>query len=200
MIAIGPNFFYTVTLPCTLWFLDRGKRGTPREDTVLFLDARHIFRQVDRAHRDFLPEQIELLANIVRLYRGEEPETVAGSAELDGRALPGRRLRRRARASARSRRSPRSRRRAGASTPAATSAWPRARRTTATSTSGSPSCTTSSRRCRTRRRCCGGRSTLRCGGFSGRECWPIGQLIAYEIGGGWGQETPHRRPSTSPPP
>ena len=41
MIAIGPNFFYTVTLPVTLWFLDRGKRGTPREDTVLFLDARH---------------------------------------------------------------------------------------------------------------------------------------------------------------
>ncbi len=72
MVAIGPNFFYTVTLPVTLWFLDRGKRGTPREDTVLFLDARNMFRQIDRAHRDFLPEQIELLANIVRLYRGEE--------------------------------------------------------------------------------------------------------------------------------
>ena len=96
MIAIGPNFFYTVTLPVTLWFLDRGKRGTPREDTVLFLDARHTYRQIDRAHRDFLPEQIELLANIVRLYRGEEPETVAGSEELHRRALPRRRLRRRA--------------------------------------------------------------------------------------------------------
>jgi len=81
MIAIGPNFFYTVTLPVTLWFLDRGKRGTSREDTVLFLDARNTFRQVDRAHRDFLPEQIELLANVVRLYRGEEPESGAGSAE-----------------------------------------------------------------------------------------------------------------------
>ena len=88
MIAIGPNFFYTVTLPVTLWFLDRGKRGTSREDTVLFLDARNTFRQVDRAHRDFLPEQVELLANVVRLYRGEKPETIAGSAELMAERFP----------------------------------------------------------------------------------------------------------------
>jgi type I restriction enzyme M protein len=88
MIAIGSNFFYTVTLPVTLWFLDRGKRGTPREDTVLFLDARHTYRQIDRAHRDFLPEQIELLANTVRLYRGEEPESVAGSEELMAESFP----------------------------------------------------------------------------------------------------------------
>lgn len=79
MVAIGTNFFYTVTLPVTLWFLDKGKTGTDREDTVLFMDARHTFRQIDRAHRDFLPEQIELLANIVRLYRGEDVETVDGS-------------------------------------------------------------------------------------------------------------------------
>ncbi len=63
MIAIGPNFFYTVTLPCTLWFLDKGKtaltprplsrlpsgktptgEGERRRDTVLFIDARHIYR------------------------------------------------------------------------------------------------------------------------------------------------------------
>lgn len=74
MIAIGPNFFYTVTLPCTLWFLDRGKAGTNRQDKVLFIDARHIFRQIDRAHRTFSPKQIEFIANIVRLYRGEQPE------------------------------------------------------------------------------------------------------------------------------
>ncbi|MFQ5594042.1 MAG: N-6 DNA methylase, partial [Anaerolineae bacterium] len=55
MAAVGSNFFYTVTLPCTLWFLDQGKRGTPRENTVLFVDARHIYRQVDRAHREFTP-------------------------------------------------------------------------------------------------------------------------------------------------
>ena len=41
MVAIGTNFFYTVTLPVTLWFLDKGKLGTDREDTVLFIDARH---------------------------------------------------------------------------------------------------------------------------------------------------------------
>ena len=82
MVAIGSNFFYTVTLPCTLWFLDRGKVKTPRKDKVLFLDARHIFHQVDRAHRDFMPDQIEFLANIVRLYRGEEPENTNGSEQM----------------------------------------------------------------------------------------------------------------------
>ena len=82
MVAIGSNFFYTVTLPCTLWFLDNGKRGTECEDTVLFIDARHIYRQIDRAHRDFTPEQIEFLANIVRLYRGEEPENLHDSAAM----------------------------------------------------------------------------------------------------------------------
>jgi type I restriction enzyme M protein len=79
MVAIGSNFFYTVPLPVTLWFLDKGKLATERENTVLFIDARHIYRQIDRAHRDFVPEQIELLANIVRLYREEDVETVAGS-------------------------------------------------------------------------------------------------------------------------
>jgi type I restriction enzyme M protein len=78
MIAIGSNMFYTVTLPCTLWFLDRGKAKTDRKDKVLFIDARHIFRQVDRAHRKFSPKQIEYIANIVRLYRSEKPEFVAG--------------------------------------------------------------------------------------------------------------------------
>ncbi|MDK9703990.1 MAG: type I restriction-modification system subunit M [Sulfuritalea sp.] len=89
MVAVGPNMFYTVTLPCTLWFLDKGKaslpsplagegpgeRGHPnRRDTVLFIDARHIYRQVDRAHRDWTPAQIGFIANLVRLYRGEALE------------------------------------------------------------------------------------------------------------------------------
>jgi type I restriction enzyme M protein len=82
VVSIGSNFFYTVTLPCTLWFLDRGKEKTARKDKVLFIDARHIFRQVDRAHRDFAPEQLEFLANIVRLYRGEKLENENGSREL----------------------------------------------------------------------------------------------------------------------
>jgi type I restriction enzyme M protein len=88
MVSVGPNFFYTVTLPCTLWFLDRGKRKTGRKDKVLFIDARHIFRQVDRAHRDWAPDQIEFLSNIVRFYRGETPETDAGSKPLMKESFP----------------------------------------------------------------------------------------------------------------
>jgi type I restriction enzyme M protein len=129
MVAIGPNFFFTVTLPCTLWFFDKGKsalppsppaplpggdgskkgksaanskssspsgrgggegdgaqeydyenhKGARYRDTVLFLDARHIFRQLDRAHRDFTEAQLEFLANIVRFYRGEDLEFEHGS-------------------------------------------------------------------------------------------------------------------------
>lgn len=89
MVAISSNFFYTVTLPVTLWFFDKAKKATAREDTVLFVDARHLFRQIDRAHRDFNPEQIEFLANIVRLYRGEEVETDHGSQALLEENFPG---------------------------------------------------------------------------------------------------------------
>lgn len=88
IVAVSSNFFYTVTLPVTLWFLDRGKRGTEREENVLFIDARKIFRQVDRAHRDWLPDQIEFLANVTRLYRGEKVDTSAGSAELMSASFP----------------------------------------------------------------------------------------------------------------
>ena len=88
MVAVGPNFFYTVTLPCTLWFLDRGKARTGREDTVLFIDARGIYRQIDRAHREFTPAQVEFLANIARLYRGEGAEAVAGGEELTRAHFP----------------------------------------------------------------------------------------------------------------
>jgi len=81
MVAVGPNMFYTVTLPCTLWFLDRGKAETKRAETVLFIDARHIYRQVDRAHRDWTTAQIGFIANLVRLYRGEAPDLTVGGEE-----------------------------------------------------------------------------------------------------------------------
>lgn len=45
MIAVGSNFFYTVTLHCTLWFLDKGKTDTTRKNKILFIDARHIYQQ-----------------------------------------------------------------------------------------------------------------------------------------------------------
>jgi type I restriction enzyme M protein len=88
VVSIGPNFFYTVTLPCALWFFDRGKTKTKRKDQVLLIDARHIFHQIDRAHRDFTQEQIEFISNIVRLYRNEDVETEAGSKELMKASFP----------------------------------------------------------------------------------------------------------------
>lgn len=81
IISTSPNMFFTVTLPVTLWFLDKAKAKGDRADEVLFIDARHVFRQVSRAHRDFTPDQIEFLGNIVRLWRGEEEELEAGSGE-----------------------------------------------------------------------------------------------------------------------
>lgn len=88
VVAVGTNFFYTVTLPVTLWFLDKAKRHTDRADQILFIDARHLFRQVDRAHRDFTPEQHEFLANIARLYRGQEPEFLEGSDPMVKERFP----------------------------------------------------------------------------------------------------------------
>ena len=88
IISVATNMFYTVTLPVTLWFLDRGKKNTGRSDHVLFIDAREIYNQIDRAHRDWTPQQTEFLANIVRLWRGDEPEFEAGSEELLSAMLP----------------------------------------------------------------------------------------------------------------
>jgi len=88
MVSIASNFFYTVTLPCTLWFFDKGKRNTHRRDKVLFIDARQIYEQVDRAIREFTPQQIEFLSNIARLYRGEAPENRHDSAELLTKNFP----------------------------------------------------------------------------------------------------------------
>jgi type I restriction enzyme M protein len=88
IVSIGSNFFYTVTLPCTLWFIDRAKARGPRKDKVLFLDARPLFKQVSRAIREFAPEQLEFLANVVRLYRGEAPEFGEGSKTMLGERFP----------------------------------------------------------------------------------------------------------------
>ena len=88
MISVGSNFFYTVALPCTLWFFDKGKKNTDRAEKVLFIDARHIYNQIDRAHREFTPEQVEFISNIVRLYRGEQPEDLHGGGSLTTQHFP----------------------------------------------------------------------------------------------------------------
>jgi len=67
MLTLPSNMFYTVTLPATLWFFDRGKP----DDKILFIDARNVFTQVDRAHREFSPEQVSNLAVISDLRRGD---------------------------------------------------------------------------------------------------------------------------------
>ena len=70
MIAIRSNFFYTRTVPCELWFLNRAKAEAHR-DKVLMIDARNLYRKVTRKIYDFSPEQQQNLVAIVWLYRGE---------------------------------------------------------------------------------------------------------------------------------
>ncbi len=68
MVTLPSNMFSSVTLPATLWFFDKAKKN---RDEILFIDARNIFTQVDRAHRKFSDEQIKNLGIITRLYNGE---------------------------------------------------------------------------------------------------------------------------------
>ena len=82
MVAVSSNFFYTVTLPCALWFLDKNKPAH-NKDKILFIDARHIYRQVNRAVRDFSSEQLNFIANIVRLYRGQKVDNTYLETHLD---------------------------------------------------------------------------------------------------------------------
>jgi type I restriction enzyme M protein len=71
MIAIRSNFFYTRTVPCELWFLNKNKPAGMK-DKVLMLDARNVYRKVTRKIYDFSPEQLANLTSIVWLYRGQK--------------------------------------------------------------------------------------------------------------------------------
>lgn len=93
MMDIRGNFFYTRTVPCQLWFLDRAKeRDKERKDHVLMLDARNIYRKVSRSVCDFSPEQQKNIASIVWLYRGQGArflklvESYLDQAVTDGKA------------------------------------------------------------------------------------------------------------------
>lgn len=83
MIAVGPKMFYTVTLPCTLWFFDRSKELIERGNSVLFVDLRNFYRVIDRAHRDWTSAQIGFIANLVRLYRNEPLDYSQGGPEAE---------------------------------------------------------------------------------------------------------------------
>jgi type I restriction enzyme M protein len=78
MVTLPTNMFSSVTLPATLWFFDNAKA---KRDEILFIDARNIFTQIDRAHRKFSDEQIKNLAIISRLYEGKTEEYSALLAE-----------------------------------------------------------------------------------------------------------------------
>lgn len=68
MLSLPSNMFYTVTLPATLWFFDKARCEDKR---VLFINARNVYRQIDRAHREFTTEQIANLTCIRHLYQGD---------------------------------------------------------------------------------------------------------------------------------
>ena len=72
MLTLPSNMFYTVTLPATLWFFDRAKT----DDKILFIDARNIFTQIDRAHREFTEEHIQNIAIISQLHKGRREKFV----------------------------------------------------------------------------------------------------------------------------
>ena len=71
MVTLPSNMFSSVTLPATLWFFDKTKPQTDKKDTILFVDARNIFTQIDKAHRKFSDEQIKNLGIITKLYNGD---------------------------------------------------------------------------------------------------------------------------------
>ena len=71
MVSVGNNFFYTLTLPCSLWFFDRNKHADIR-DKVLFIDARNYYTVVDRTLNEWTEWQLRNLQAIVHLYRGEK--------------------------------------------------------------------------------------------------------------------------------
>jgi type I restriction enzyme M protein len=80
MLSLPRNMFYTVTLPATLWFFDKARMD---DKHILFIDARNIFRQIDRAHREFTPEQIRNIACIRHLYQGDTDYMVRLLAQYD---------------------------------------------------------------------------------------------------------------------
>ncbi len=71
IVSIGNNFFYTRSLPCHVWFFDKGKRKENKHK-ILMIDARNVFRKVTTTINDFSEEQLEGLTGIVKLYRGED--------------------------------------------------------------------------------------------------------------------------------
>ena len=77
MLTMPSNMFYSVTLPATLWFFDKGKPKDAAGERILFIDARNIFTQIDRAHREFSDEQVANIAIISQLRKGQRQRFTA---------------------------------------------------------------------------------------------------------------------------
>ena len=82
MVSVGNNFFYTLSLPCSLWFFDRDKHADIR-DKVLFIDARNYYTVVDRTLNEWTEWQLRNLQAIVHLYRGEKEKYLALMNDYD---------------------------------------------------------------------------------------------------------------------
>ena len=82
MVSVGNNFFYTLSLPCSLWFFDRNKNAEIR-DKVLFIDARNYYTLVDRTLNEWTEWQLRNLQAIVHLYRGETDKYKSLLADYD---------------------------------------------------------------------------------------------------------------------
>ena len=82
MVSVGNNFFYTLSLPCSLWFFDRNKHADIR-DKVLFIDARNYYTVVDRTLNEWTEWQLRNLQAIVHLYRGEKEKYQQLLADYD---------------------------------------------------------------------------------------------------------------------
>ena len=90
MVSVGNNFFYTKSLPCSLWFFDKGK-AVKLKDKVLFIDARNYYTVVDRTLNEWTEWQLKNLNAIVWLYRGEKDKYTALLEEyrkILGQAIP----------------------------------------------------------------------------------------------------------------
>ena len=90
MVSVGNNFFYTLSLPCSLWFFDKAKR-LENKNRVLFIDARNYYTVVDRTLNEWSEWQLKNLQAIVHLYRGETEKyrqlVTEYNDALDGRTL-----------------------------------------------------------------------------------------------------------------
>lgn len=90
MVSVGNNFFYTLSLPCSLWLFDKAKR-LENKNRVLFIDARNYYTVVDRTLNEWSEWQLKKLQAIVHMYRGETEKYRQLVAEyndaLDGRTL-----------------------------------------------------------------------------------------------------------------